>query len=114
VLNSLRSVFRAQRDYASARYSYLQNNLALRQAAGTLSEKDVVAINAFLTESPKAVVSKPQADVASAPAADNISVTPKQSKTASEPVEDAPTAAESAPETGAESFEYYVMPGTSK
>ncbi len=114
VLNSLRSVFRARRDYASARYSYLQNNLALRQAAGTLSEKDVVAINAFLTESPKALVSEPQADAASAPAADNIAVTPKQSKVMPEPAEQAPAVAEPASETGAESFDYYVMPGTSK
>jgi outer membrane protein len=114
VLNSLRSVFRARRDYASARYSYLQNNLALRQAAGTLSEKDVVAINAFLTESPKALVSEPQAAAASVPAADNIAVTPKQSKVMPEPAEQAPAVAEPASETGAESFDYYVMPGTSK
>lgn len=54
VLNSLRNVFRARRDYASARYSYLQNTLALRQSAGTLSDKDVAAISALMTSQPKA------------------------------------------------------------
>lgn len=57
VLNSLRSVFRARRDYASARYSYLQNTLALRQAAGTLGEKDVAAVSALMTVQPKVTAS---------------------------------------------------------
>ncbi len=53
VLNSLRGEFRARRDYAAARYGYLKNTLLLRQAAGTLTEKDVAALNAFLTPAPK-------------------------------------------------------------
>lgn len=53
VLNSLRGEFRARRDYAAARYNYLQNTLLLKQAAGTLTEKDVAALNAFLTPAPK-------------------------------------------------------------
>lgn len=65
VLNAVRSVFRARRDYASARYNYLKNTLALRQAAGTLSEKDLVAINSFLTESPNVSISAQQNDTTS-------------------------------------------------
>jgi len=48
VLLSLRETFRAKRDYSNARYAYLLNKLRLRQAAGTLTVKDLQVINAFL------------------------------------------------------------------
>nr|VFJ88384.1 MAG: outer membrane protein [Candidatus Kentron sp. LFY]VFJ96875.1 MAG: outer membrane protein [Candidatus Kentron sp. LFY] len=48
VLNFQRDMFRAKRDYASARYDYLLDMLHLKQAAGTLSEKDVAAVDAWL------------------------------------------------------------------
>jgi outer membrane protein len=48
VLLALREVFRAQRDYAQARYDFVLNTLRLRQAAGTLDEQDVMAVNAWL------------------------------------------------------------------
>jgi outer membrane protein len=38
----------AKRDLASARYDYLLNLLRLKQAAGTLSEKDPAQISAWL------------------------------------------------------------------
>lgn len=49
VLNSLRETYRSRRDYASARYAYLINTLKLKQAAGTLSQEDLNAINQWLT-----------------------------------------------------------------
>ena len=48
VLNSRREVFRAERDYAKARYTYILETLALRQAAGTLSDKALEGINRWL------------------------------------------------------------------
>ena len=48
VLISLRETFRAQRDYAGARYDYLINTLKLRQAAGILRDQDLVDINRWL------------------------------------------------------------------
>jgi outer membrane protein len=48
VLLALREVFRAQRDYAQARYDFVLNTLRLRQAAGTLDEQDVMAVNVWL------------------------------------------------------------------
>jgi len=48
VLNAERDVFRAERDYAASRYSYVVNVLTLRQAAGQLTEEDVVEINSWL------------------------------------------------------------------
>jgi outer membrane protein len=53
VLDALRLVFAAQRDLANARYSYILNTFALKQAAGTLSEADLAAINALLVVPPK-------------------------------------------------------------
>ena len=49
VLQALRDVFRAESDYASARYDYLINYLSLKAAAGTLGEDDLLPINSFLT-----------------------------------------------------------------
>lgn len=48
VLLSLRETFRSKRDYSTARYDFLLNTLKLKQAAGTLSEKDVVALSKIL------------------------------------------------------------------
>lgn len=50
VLTSLRDVFAARRDYASARNRYLLNTLQLRNAAGTLNEKDLKDMARLLTQ----------------------------------------------------------------
>lgn len=50
VLLSLRETFAAKRDYTTARYEFLLNTLKLKQAAGTLSEKDLVALSKLLTK----------------------------------------------------------------
>lgn len=67
VLTSLRNVFSARRDYASSRYSYLLNTLKLRQAAGTLSDQDIVDMNKFMTTTPKQLAAAMQASKADAP-----------------------------------------------
>ena len=55
VLRSLQDTFRAQSDYAAARYQYIVNTLFLKRAAGTLGEADIRLINSWLTgEQPKA------------------------------------------------------------
>lgn len=51
VLNAERDVYLAEANYAQARYSYISNYLALRQAAGQLSEDDVTEINGWLGKS---------------------------------------------------------------
>ncbi len=48
VLNSRREVFRAERDYAKSRYTYIIETLRLKKAAGILSENDLLAINKWL------------------------------------------------------------------
>lgn len=48
VLLSLRNVFAAKRDYATARYNYLLNMLKLKLAAGTISINDIKQTTAFL------------------------------------------------------------------
>ena len=48
VLNARREVFRAERDYARSRYNYIVQALRLRQAAGILTETDLIAINKWL------------------------------------------------------------------
>lgn len=48
LLNSRREVFRAERDYARSRYTYIVETLRLKQAAGTLTEDSVAAINQWL------------------------------------------------------------------
>ena len=48
VLNSRREVFRAERDYARSRYTYILETLRLQQAAGILGEDDVGAVNNWL------------------------------------------------------------------
>ena len=48
VLLSLRNVFAAKRDFASARYNYLLNMLKLKQAAGTITINDLKKTTAML------------------------------------------------------------------
>ena len=48
VLNVRRDLFRAKRDYASARYNYILASLRLKQAAGTVSVDDLKNINQWL------------------------------------------------------------------
>ncbi|WP_018141318.1 MULTISPECIES: TolC family outer membrane protein [unclassified Thioalkalivibrio] len=48
VLLALREVFRAERDYAEARYGFLSESLRLQRAAGRLSVADIEAINDLL------------------------------------------------------------------
>lgn len=48
VLNQQQKVFQAQLKYAADRYAYINNLLALKQAAGTLSIEDVCIINHWL------------------------------------------------------------------
>ncbi|TNF38286.1 MAG: type I secretion protein TolC, partial [Gammaproteobacteria bacterium] len=48
VLAALREQYRAERDYAQARYNYILNVLRLKQAAGILSADDVTHINQWL------------------------------------------------------------------
>lgn len=50
VLLSLRETFSAKRDYATARYDFLLNTLKLKQATGTLSDSDLMAISKLLTK----------------------------------------------------------------
>ncbi|MGI2260504.1 outer membrane channel protein TolC [Shewanella sp. GXUN23E] len=50
VLNSTQNLYNSKRQLSDARYAYIQSVLALKQAAGTLTEEDVVAINKGLTE----------------------------------------------------------------
>ncbi|MBV7317053.1 outer membrane channel protein TolC [Shewanella sp. NIFS-20-20] len=45
VLNSTRNLYNSKRQLSDARYSYIKSILALKQAAGTLTEADVVTIN---------------------------------------------------------------------
>jgi len=48
VLSVLREQYRAERDYAQARYNYILNLLRLKQAAGILNKEDVVYANQLL------------------------------------------------------------------
>lgn len=48
VLNVQRNLFSSQRDYLNSRYGYILNGLALKSAAGTLSEKDLENVNGWL------------------------------------------------------------------
>ena len=48
VLDGVRQLFVARRDYARARYDYLVNSLLLRQAAGVLAESDLAQLNQWL------------------------------------------------------------------
>ena len=48
VLDAQRDLFRAQRDHLRSRYDYVLNILRLKQAAGTLSENDLIAGSRWL------------------------------------------------------------------
>jgi outer membrane protein len=48
VVAAEQGLFRARRDYARARYDYLVNALRLRQAAGSLSQLDLLEVNTWL------------------------------------------------------------------
>ena len=48
VLNQRRELFRAERDYARSRYTYILETLRLKAAVGTLTEQEVAAINNWL------------------------------------------------------------------
>jgi outer membrane protein len=48
VLITLRNTFDAERNYALSRYNYILNWLRLRQAAGSLSEKQIQTVNGIL------------------------------------------------------------------
>lgn len=50
VLNAEQQLFAAQRDLSKARYDTLLQGLRLKAAAGNLTDGDVVAVNALLTE----------------------------------------------------------------
>lgn len=50
VLDAERAYYVALRDYANSRYDYVINTLQLKQAAGTLSPQDLVALNNWLSE----------------------------------------------------------------
>lgn len=50
VLNAQSQLFQTKRDLAQARYNVLLGTLKLRQAAGTLTQQDIEAINALLAK----------------------------------------------------------------
>ena len=50
VLNAQQQVTQVQRDLALARYNTLLNGLRLKAATGVLTEDDLRATNAYLTE----------------------------------------------------------------
>ncbi|WP_298208853.1 TolC family outer membrane protein [Acidovorax sp.] len=50
VLNAQSQLFQTKRDLAQARYNVLLGTLKLRQAAGTLTQQDIEAVNALLVK----------------------------------------------------------------
>ena len=48
VLNAQQQIFSARRDLAQAKYNYIMSTLKLKSAVGRLTEKDIVAVNAWL------------------------------------------------------------------
>ncbi|WP_417656955.1 outer membrane channel protein TolC [Pseudidiomarina aestuarii] len=50
VLDSTRNLFNARRNLSTARYGYIRQSLALKQSSGQISEQDLTAINASLTD----------------------------------------------------------------
>ncbi len=53
VLQALRDTFSARSAFVSARYDYVFNTLTLKEAAGTLNEVDLRAVNALLEPTPE-------------------------------------------------------------
>lgn len=58
VLNQQKLLFQAQLNYAQDRYAFVNNFLALKQAAGTLSFNDLRAVNVWLMDKQRPSVSK--------------------------------------------------------
>jgi outer membrane protein len=54
VLDNQRDLFRARRDLSVSRYDYVLNFLSLLQAAGTLSDENLITGNEWLADSPPA------------------------------------------------------------
>jgi outer membrane protein len=50
VLNVQRNLFSSQRDYLGSRYEYILNGLALKSAAGNLTEQDLKRVNGWLEQ----------------------------------------------------------------
>lgn len=50
VLNARQELFRARTDYARTRYNYIVNVLRLKQAAGSLSGRDISEVNSWLAD----------------------------------------------------------------
>jgi len=50
VLDSTRNLYNAKRNLSTSRYAYIQNVLLLKRAGGTITDEDITAINAGLTE----------------------------------------------------------------
>ena len=48
VLNAQQQLFTTQRDLAKARYDTIVNSFRLKAATGSLTEEDIVAVNALL------------------------------------------------------------------
>lgn len=48
VLDSTRNLYNAKRNLSSTRYAYIQNVLLLKRAGGTITDKDIAAINSGL------------------------------------------------------------------
>lgn len=59
VLNNQQTLFDAEREYALARYNFLQNRLLLEQAAGTIDVASVQDINRLLTADAAAELTSP-------------------------------------------------------
>ena len=51
VLNAQQQLFSARRDLAQAKYNYIMSTLKLKASVGRLTEKDIVAVNAWLERS---------------------------------------------------------------
>lgn len=58
VLNQQEKVFQAQQQYAQDRYAFVNNILALKKSAGTLSFDDLRAINAWLIDKERIVAKR--------------------------------------------------------
>ena len=53
VLNAQRNLFRARRDYLNTLYTYVIDNLRLKQVAGILTSKDVESLDSWLDKNKK-------------------------------------------------------------
>lgn len=108
VLTSLRNVFSARRDYASSRYTYLLNTLNLKQAAGSLTDKDIAAMNGFLTASASATISNTGTTSAEASSAASAAQRDTATETAAKNPSDATML------DGNGSYQYYAAPNAAE